>query len=234
MTAGAPGRRRDRVADEFGQSRGRGQRRTGPFAFDRLGDPQGEAFLTELRQHPGQLMHRVGVDDLGRGDAVGSGPSACRAARRASRRSRARPHRAASTKRRGRTGRRRRCRLVEPELAQHGRHLVVDGVHEVHARGERGQPLAAARQRLRVAIETDQGELADARSAAPGRGRRDRRSRRPRRSARSSKAGASSPSTRSRRTGTCPPGAEGAGVVTGVGRWHRMLIPREDGQVVRR
>ena len=39
------------------------------------------------------------------------------------------------------------------------RHPVVDGVDEVDARGEAGQPAPAARQRVRVAVEPDEGEL---------------------------------------------------------------------------
>ena len=54
-----------------------------------------------------EVVDVVGVEDLGRGEPLRSGPSACPAARPARRRSRARPRPAAATRRRGRTGRRR-------------------------------------------------------------------------------------------------------------------------------
>ena len=41
-----------------------------PLADDRVGDPAGEPLLAVLLEDPRQPVGRVGVDDLGRGDAA--------------------------------------------------------------------------------------------------------------------------------------------------------------------
>ena len=67
VAAVAAGRGRDRrraPARPAARSRSSGAWRA--RAVDGLGDPQGEALLAVLAQHPGQLGDRVAVDDLGR------------------------------------------------------------------------------------------------------------------------------------------------------------------------
>ena len=67
VPAGTPGRGRDRVPDQLDQPRRRGDRLRRAGSRDGLGDPPGEPLLAVLPQHPGQLVHRVAVDDVGRG-----------------------------------------------------------------------------------------------------------------------------------------------------------------------
>ena len=105
VAAGPAGGGRDRRAHQLGEPGGAGERLPRPLPHDGVGDPAGEPLLAVLPQHPGQPRRLVGVDDVGRGDALrlvhphvqrrvlGVGEAAPR------------PRRAAARRRRGRTAR---------------------------------------------------------------------------------------------------------------------------------
>ena len=55
------------VADQLGQPGGVREGLPGPLALDRGGDPGGEPLLAVDPQHAGEVLRRVGVDDVGGG-----------------------------------------------------------------------------------------------------------------------------------------------------------------------
>ena len=159
---------------------------------------------------------RVGVEHLGRGDARSSGPSACPAARRGGRRSRARPRRAAARRRRGRTGRRARCPRPARRAPRRCRRRrrgrrrsrspkrASRSPDSARASSSRSRPISrAAGQRSRIASAwPPMPERARRRSTAPG----------------ACSAGASSSTMRSRSTGTCRAAASPRLLIVSSGR----------------
>ena len=120
----------------------------------RLATRGGEPLLAVVAQDAHQFGGGVGVDHLLGGQLLRRCPSACRAARRRSRRIRARPRRAGARRRRGRTARRRRRR--GPARASTSASSSEDGVDQRDPVGVRREPARGALDREGVAVDADQ------------------------------------------------------------------------------
>ena len=155
VTAGASGRRRDRLVEQFDELTGRRERRAGATAHDERGDTAREALLAELAQQPRQRLLVVGVQDLRRGQ-LGF---------------RVHPH---VQWRVGRIGEaalgtvelhRRHAEIEQDrvDLRRRTAHRVDDvgypvvaGAHQRDAVGERRETLTGDPQRVGVAVQADQ------------------------------------------------------------------------------
>ncbi len=114
MPATLAGGHRDRRRDHLDQPRGGHEGLLLAGVHDPSGDPLGERLLAVGAEQAGQLRRRTLVEDLRRGERLGSGPSACPAGHRSYRRSRVRSRRSAATTGRGRAGSRRTREMPSP------------------------------------------------------------------------------------------------------------------------
>jgi hypothetical protein len=144
---------RDGRAHQLGQPRGAGEGLAGPLADDRVGDPGGEALLAVLLEHARQRLAVVAVDDLGGGGA-------------------ARGVHAHVQRRVLRVGEAAvglvELQRADPEVEQHAVHAVqaeaastagsssYTACTSVVRPAYGARPLAAAAQRLGVAVQADQ------------------------------------------------------------------------------
>ncbi len=203
VAAGAPRRCRNGLARSRSTSRALvAEGRPLPLPDDRGRDPAGEPLLSVLAQHPRQVGRRIGVEDVGGGRSAGRvHPHVQRRVLRVGETAIG-PGRAAGRTRRGRTGH--RGPALQREPASTVGQLVVDGMDDCRTRSPNGASrCASARQRLGIAVETDQPDLwASSQQglgvAAETEGRVDDDRARP-----ACSAGASRSTTRSSRTGTC-------------------------------
>ena len=153
MASDPAGRRRDRVVQQLDEPAGGRERLDLASADHVLGDPSGELLLAVVAQDSRQLVHRVGVEHVGRGQSLGV----------------IHPHVQWGVLRVGESP----LAYVElhrghPEVEEHGvdlraaeidehfRDLVIDGVHERDPVTESGQPLPRQTKRIRVAVDADE------------------------------------------------------------------------------
>ena len=148
-------RRRD-AGDHPGKLQGRGERLRLAVGDDGARDPARGALLAEMKQNVGDRRLVLFAQDVG-GRAAASSPCACRGARRSAARSRARPRRAASTKRRCRARRRRPRRRRDAARSRRDRRSAPRQAQP--AAGRSGERCAGPNGR-RVAIERDHARAA--------------------------------------------------------------------------